>query len=725
MPGLKDIPQVVAEVNGHPIQCNDLLRELVGSGAQRAIDSLVRRKLVEEGAKAAKVTVTDEEIERQFKVDRLDLMNELVQMPWEKKYKEFPIAEIIKARYFMSVEEYKQTVVREKLLVRRCVAKDIQPTEAQLLKFFNDYTALFQPPAKYHASHILISPINPRDFYRGLRFRSPIAQMQAIEKERRERIDLKRDDNIDLSKAPSVADVDPAWENSRLKAQDILNKINAKQISWDQAVRKFSQDPLDQPEVNHTTGIKGPSVREHAQLPPGDVGWFHSGGPLVKEFYLGAKDLRPNEIGGPVRTEYGFHLIKMIKIENEVKVAFEDCKAKVERFFLEDQIQKLSEKWLQEQVDRADLKTERALLWPPAPARAQVRAFDIPRNEEHGNEQADPDPEIGKVNGIPLHRSEVWRQLLRTDGDDALNRLINLEVIMRMLKNMGVERMDWECSDPERRANPPPRTRPIRVNADAVDLELNDDRLRHDSDAPDLSFSDYVYQRYGQSVDEYKRKLEARLVLREAIRQKIPLDEPTLRVEFALAREQYGDPAWYDISHILIVPTGGMDKANDNARGQAKILADFVAEQCVANAAKPTGFQELVRQWSMDTDQNKARGGKLGACHADNRDPDIPAEIYGEIEKQKLEPGQFSVPIRTSKGYHIVRIDSKHAARPADFKEARPRLEHDYLQERAKMYSDLWLQALTTQATIKRYLFAPANPVENDPVPDNFHVPKT
>src|SRR5256885_8601869 len=108
-------------------------------------------------------------------------MSELIRMPWDKNAngkiirKEFPMEELLQARFRMSVDEYKKLVVRQKILIRRCVAKDLNPTPPQLRKFFNDYSDFFQAHARYHAAHILISPINPRDLHVGLAFQSTIS----------------------------------------------------------------------------------------------------------------------------------------------------------------------------------------------------------------------------------------------------------------------------------------------------------------------------------------------------------------------------------------------------------------------------------------------------------------------------------------------------------------------------------------------------------------------
>jgi parvulin-like peptidyl-prolyl isomerase len=167
-----------------------------------------------------------------------------------------------------------------------------------------------------------------------------------------------------------------------------------------------------------------------------------------------------------------------------------------------------------------------------------------------------------------------------------------------------------------------------------------------------------------------------------------------------------------------------MDKAGSAAKLQAKLAAEQIRQMCVA---APNSFAKLVEDASMDSAANKAGGGRLGDCYPTVRSPDFleAPQIYAEVKKQKLKPGQFSAPIATARGYHIVRVDAVHPEVRAEFEQVKTRVERDYLQEQAKMYTDLWLRALTTQARVKRFLFQSSTaPIIEDLPPDNFTPPK-
>ncbi|MCY3024239.1 MAG: peptidylprolyl isomerase, partial [Planctomycetota bacterium] len=235
-------------------------------------------------------------------------------------------------------------------------------------------------------------------------------------------------------------------------------------------------------------------------------------------------------------------------------------------------------------------------------------------------------------------------------------------------------------------------------------------------------FKEYSYARYGQGVEEYKRKLEGGLILREAIRRRVPVDGGTLRVQFALSRHLYSEPASYDLSHILIKPTGGMEKADTTALLQARLVADQIYRLCVADPGK---FGAYVQEHSMDSADNKAQNGSLGRCYPDVRSPDFPEapKLYAEIKKQNLARGQISAPVQSSRGWHIVRVDAVHPEVRAEFEQVKGRIERDYLQEQGRMYTDLWLRALSSQAKVKRNLFQGAALPPPLP-PDNFPLPR-
>ena len=96
--------------------------------------------------------------------------------------------------------------------------------------------------------------------------------------------------------------------DSEEKCQTILKNIEAGEKTFEDAAREFSTCP---------SGAKG-----------GDLGEFGKG-QMVKEFEDAAFDAEIGKVVGPVKTQFGYHLIKVEK-KNEPKTAeFEEGKGQI------------------------------------------------------------------------------------------------------------------------------------------------------------------------------------------------------------------------------------------------------------------------------------------------------------------------------------------------------------------------------------------------------------
>jgi peptidyl-prolyl cis-trans isomerase C len=94
------------------------------------------------------------------------------------------------------------------------------------------------------------------------------------------------------------------------EAEDILKKI-LKDEDFDELAKNFSKD--------HTTAVKG-----------GDLGFFGRGR-MVPEFENIAFSLKPGEVSDPVKTQFGYHIIKVIEKKEGKQREFEEVKPIVER----------------------------------------------------------------------------------------------------------------------------------------------------------------------------------------------------------------------------------------------------------------------------------------------------------------------------------------------------------------------------------------------------------
>lgn len=77
----------------------------------------------------------------------------------------------------------------------------------------------------------------------------------------------------------------------------------------------------------------------------GSLGSFHAG-QTVAEFDAAIQAMKPGEIVGPVRTMYGFHIIKLDAVEKERQLSFAEVSDKIRASLVDAQRKVLYENWM-------------------------------------------------------------------------------------------------------------------------------------------------------------------------------------------------------------------------------------------------------------------------------------------------------------------------------------------------------------------------------------------
>jgi len=726
IPHLESLPDVVAEVGRYKITKTELLIELVSMGAASAVDRLARRMLVEQACEKGGIAVSEDDLDTQLRIEEINLRNEMRLVPGEVNARSFE--DLVRVRFQMTMQEYRSEVVRIKLLAQKVIGKDLHMSRADLVKFFHHKpyakagtTAsargltvedILQPQARYHAAHILITPLSPVDMYRGARLKTHAGERAAVAADRVEKRQKLKRAGIEVED-PEL-DLGPEWQRARQRAEECLAALKNRRLTWEQAVEKYSQDPHDmRPNVD---GKRRPSLREEESLRirrqhvPGDVGWFTRDGPLVEEFYAGAKNMRgAKELAGPVLTQFGYHIIQLIEdVQIPQQKTFEELSPQVQKIYTSWLLQTLTDTWMERLVKDAHIENSgenlRAMLWPPASA---------------SGKEADSDPVVGKVNGTPMKRSHVWRELVRSDGPEALDRLINREMALGPLKQLGPDRLEWMGRPPELRKPPEPPPQPIAVTAQEMDLQLTEDRLaldclntqalKADPGTKPKTMDQYVYERFGKGLPEYRRALEAGTIMGKAILSRADLNEARMLLEFNLAQETYRVPSSFDISHYMLKLNHDISPLErENFLKLVQSLNQDLKDERISWAA-------LVAQ--SDHQESRGVGGHLGTLRQ-GAGP-FP-ELYEELVKGNWEPRQDIPPIMTADAIHLVRLHTRHPDRIPEFAEVRGQVERDYLRGRAAIYLDVWLRSMKNQAVIQRHVFEP----ETLQLPEQLPLPQ-
>ena len=247
----------------------------------------------------------------------------------------------------------------------------------------------------------------------------------------------------------------------------------------------------------------------------------------------------------------------------------------------------------------------------------------------------------------PLSTSEFERQL---------RRALLIEKLRNTLTGwMSVN--DIDVASEYRRRNEKVKLDVVPVTAEAFKNEVTV------SDAELTAYFDKSKEKY--RVGE-KRKIKYAIVNVDQVRSTIKVPDADIEAFYKQNLQQYQTPAQVRASHVLIKLEGRDEKA-------AQALAEEVAKKAKAGA----DFAALAKQYSED-DSNKDTGGDLDYFGR--------GRMVAEFEQAAfaMKPGEISNPVKTSFGYHVIKVvDSKpDTTRPVA--EVRPEIEEQLKWQKAQ-----------------------------------------
>ena len=170
---------------------------------------------------------------------------------------------------------------------------------------------------------------------------------------------------------------------------------------------------------------------------------------------------------------------------------------------------------------------------------------------------------------------------------------------------------------------------------------------------------------YTNSIPE-KRKIKYAVIDTNKLEAGVQVTQDDLRSYYDQHRDQYKTPEQVKVSHILIKPPlpGADNKVDEKGVAEAQHRAEDLLKQVKSGA----NFEDLAKKYSEDPGSAK-QGGSLGWIGRGQTVPEFEKSAFS------LPKGQISELVKSSYGFHIIRVDDKQEAHAKSLDEVKSEIE--------------------------------------------------
>ena len=206
---------------------------------------------------------------------------------------------------------------------------------------------------------------------------------------------------------------------------------------------------------------------------------------------------------------------------------------------------------------------------------------------------------------------------------------------------------------------------------------------------PELkAYYDHNKVTYNNSIPE-KRQIQYVVIDSSKLGAAAAVTDKDLQSYYDQHRDEYRVPEQVKVSHILVkTPLPGSNGKEDE---QAVATVRKKAEDILKEVKAGGDFAKLAAKYSEDPGSAKA-GGSLGWIGRGRTVPEFEKAAFS------LAKGQTSDLVKSSYGFHIIRVEDKQDAHVRSFAEVKPEIEQKVKQEKVARASEAAASALLGQA---------------------------
>ena len=202
------------------------------------------------------------------------------------------------------------------------------------------------------------------------------------------------------------------------------------------------------------------------------------------------------------------------------------------------------------------------------------------------------------------------------------------------------------------------------------------------------AFYDSHLKNYTNSIPE-KRKIKFAMIDTGKIQSGIQITRDDLQAYYNQHRDQYRVAEQAKVSHILIkTPLPGPDgKVDEKGVAEAQRRAEDLLKQLKGGAK----FEDVARKYSEDPGSAR-EGGSLGWIGKGRTVPEFEKAAFSQPK------GQIGDLVKSSYGFHIIRVDDRQDAHMKTLDEVKDQIEPVLKQQKAQQIAQKQAEDLLQQA---------------------------
>jgi peptidyl-prolyl cis-trans isomerase D len=259
--------------------------------------------------------------------------------------------------------------------------------------------------------------------------------------------------------------------------------------------------------------------------------------------------------------------------------------------------------------------------------------------------------------------------LTTSDFEDNMRRALLIEKLRNAVTGW-MTVTDTEVADEYRRRNEKVKLDVVPITAEAFRSQVTL------SDADINAYFEKNKETY--RVGE-KRRIRYALVDVDQVRQQVTVPENEIEAFYKQNIAQYSTPEQLAASHILL-------KLEEKDEAAVRKQAEEIAKRAKAGE----DFAALAKQFSED-ESNNSTGGSLGEFGRGTMVPEFEQAAFA------MKPGEVSDPVKTSFGYHIIKVEKNQPAATRPLAEVRTEIEDQLKWQKAQQQAETIAKGLEAQ----------------------------